>query len=926
METRVTNKRVSTKCPVIVLTENGIKKRKENARKWRAKMKENAEALNAFREQENQRMRDYRRRLSEEMKSHNRELQRERQRQYRLRKSRTEPQRKTRKRSERQRGKWREEKRRSRECMSVQKRVAINKKRREAYAAKKMKMMHSTKDNISLPSTPVNDAPVMIPTPANQLSSSAKRTAKSRYKRKLLQSLPKSSELKADVILAGIKSLSPSSKKRIKQKLGGALTPKKELFVRDSVAATMKNLGKSRSKRTLRQKRLLAEALMIKKRSLRFLRNVGVSRKVAKRVQECHLEHGWEDQRKKRGHALSREQIESIKNFYGQGDISSDIPNARSALKKDGIVFHRKVLASSLQTTYQQYRDQHPDINISYATFKRLRPINILPHTQHKFRECLCEYCINIELNLKAVNKIISEHQQPAIHISDKYAAAKLTTCSEVNGKPKKACLDRQCEECGTRLIQRHLRLVLTTPCRQTSWQRWEKTTVEGHPARMLKASKQGTVHELVHELLWELEPYASHLFNAKWQHNQYKNITSDIPPQTAILCLDFGENYTCRAGDAPQGYHWTNTQCTIHPVVANYICPQSDCSVAVTDSIIFISSDLKHDQHAVHHFTKRAVQMLKEEVPLDYIIQFSDGSPTQYKSKTNFSDCSFSSKDMGARCEKHFFGSRHGKGPCDSEIGVVKKSVRMAVAASQVTVSSPKELFEVSQARLSLPRHNDQHSHTKRRFVYVPKDEIERNRPDRSGVTPVKDTRKLHAVREIQPFVISAKERSCFCKDCKSGKTECNNKDLTGEWKTVRIVSTLQTVDDGEDVAVPVTPSVSNPPASTVPQQSLLCTLTEESEHTAAQDTQRAESHQFGDFVEVAFFAKGSRQSKIYVGVVNDIDDEGHELEVVFLRNRQIYFTYPDVQDAAWVPFGSIVQKLPPPTIDGRGRHTFSH
>ncbi|KAJ8018148.1 hypothetical protein HOLleu_44024 [Holothuria leucospilota] len=37
---------------------------------------------------------------------------------------------------------------------------------------------------------------------------------------------------------------------------------------------------------------------------------------------------------------------------------------------------------------------------------------------------------------------------------------------------------------------------------------------------------------------------------------------------------------------------------------------------------------------------------------------------------------------------EKHFFGSRHGKGPCDGEIGVLKRCAGNAVKSRQVIIA----------------------------------------------------------------------------------------------------------------------------------------------------------------------------------------------------------------------------------------------
>lgn len=77
-------------------------------------------------------------------------------------------------------------------------------------------------------------------------------------------------------------------------------------------------------------------------------------------------------------------------------------------------------------------------------------------------------------------------------------------------------------------------------------------------------------------------------------------------------------------------------------------------------------------------------------------VILFNDGAPTPYKNRINFADCSFTPFDFGVQTECHYFGSRHGKGPCDREIGVVKKTVNHCVKARQTNVTSAEDFFSV--------------------------------------------------------------------------------------------------------------------------------------------------------------------------------------------------------------------------------------
>ncbi|VDI46372.1 Hypothetical predicted protein [Mytilus galloprovincialis] len=127
-------------------------------------------------------------------------------------------------------------------------------------------------------------------------------------------------------------------------------------------------------------------------------------------------------------------------------------------------------------------------------------------------------------------------------------------------------------------------------------------------------------------------------------------------------------------------------------------------------------------------------------------VIISPDGAPTQYKSKYNFVDMSFWKDDFGFEVEKHFFGSRHGKGPCDGESGVVKRSATVAVAARGCIISNAPDFYLYAKKQLSLPKENDveQHIHSKRTFSFIKSGDVDRNRPERTlRVKTLKQSRR---------------------------------------------------------------------------------------------------------------------------------------------------------------------------------------
>jgi hypothetical protein len=99
--------------------------------------------------------------------------------------------------------------------------------------------------------------------------------------------------------------------------------------------------------------------------------------------------------------------------------------------------------------------------------------------------------------------------------------------------------------------------------------------------------------------------------------------------------------------------------QVTMHPTVAYYRC--SECEDPMHESFVFISEDHEHDHHAVHHFTTLVnEQLLSRGLTIETQIQFSDGAPTQYKSKVNIVDMSLCQEELGFHVEKHFIIKRY--------------------------------------------------------------------------------------------------------------------------------------------------------------------------------------------------------------------------------------------------------------------------
>ena len=285
------------------------------------------------------------------------------------------------------------------------------------------------------------------------------------------------------------------------------------------------------------------------------------------------------------------------------------------------------------------------------------------------------------------------------------------------------------------------------------SWQKWGKTFYKGKPKKSI-LRVQGTLHDIMAELETELSTLSVHLFQARWQQDQFSSLIRNPPAKSVILVMDFSENFTCTTQREVQSAHWAQTQVTLHPMVAFYTCQLcGNIDDPVREVVDIISDDLLHDAHAVHHFVKVATRYLLHQRSLDFsrLLQWTYGCGAQYKSRTPFMDLAHASKDTGLKLvERHFFGSLHGKNPCDGEGGVVKSSVTRAVKSEDgVVIHDAKSFLDFCTRRLTKAStdENGTCQHSRRKFLFVDKQDIERDRPERSNVNTLPGTRKLHAI-----------------------------------------------------------------------------------------------------------------------------------------------------------------------------------
>ena len=215
-------------------------------------------------------------------------------------------------------------------------------------------------------------------------------------------------------------------------------------------------------------------------------------------------------------------------------------------------------------------------------------------------------------------------------------------------------CMLHSCPECpGKEALHEDL-LKIFSDCEfdegdHVTYKKWvhtDKTTL---------VSLQTSMTEFLDIICDSMDKLRDHHYIAKSQAKALQQMKEVLDEKTAIVLLDFAENYSFIVQDAVQGYHWDNSQATLHPFAIYLIDPATKERKCV--SMCVISVDLRHDTASVHAYIHPVLEHLKTNYShLEHVIYFSDGAASQYKNFKNLSNLCHHHQDFGLSAEWNFF------------------------------------------------------------------------------------------------------------------------------------------------------------------------------------------------------------------------------------------------------------------------------
>ena len=311
----------------------------------------------------------------------------------------------------------------------------------------------------------------------------------------------------------------------------------------------------------------------------------------------------------KPGHSLPSETVKLVTDFYQSDEISRMMPGRKDfvSVRQEGRRVHvqKRLVLSNLKEVYSAFKDAFPNKNIGFSKFAELRPPHcVLPGASGTHSVCVCTLHQNMKLmflGARLSNLIAPE----SIYLPTYHHALAKILCNP----PLPTCYLGECTACpGISKLRDGLTTLLDENLIDNlSFKQWvsvDRCTLETYTK---------PVDEFVDMFCEKLEVLRPHSFIAAQQASFYSDCKSGLAPREMLVTVDFSENYSFVLQDAAQGFHWNNSQATIHPFVAYY----TDRSGKLCHlSYVVVSEALQHDTTAVFLYQRCFIAFLKRFLP----------------------------------------------------------------------------------------------------------------------------------------------------------------------------------------------------------------------------------------------------------------------------------------------------------------------
>lgn len=275
----------------------------------------------------------------------------------------------------------------------------------------------------------------------------------------------------------------------------------------------------------------------------------------------------------------------------------------------DSSKVQKRLVLGNLKEFYELYKTDTENPNVGFSTFAKLRPSNcVLAGSGGTHSVCVCVH-----------------HQNPKLHLAalgEKDLSYKDLLDYSVCDSDRETCMMQLCEDCpreeGVKDFLESLQSVESAP-NDIAYKQW--VTVD----RCTMIDIVEPLDEYLSSLSKKISSMVRYHFVAQ-QGKYFKQLKENLPlDNEVIIVCDFSENYSFIVQDAAEGFHWENSQCTVHPFVVYY---KSAAQQKLDHfSVCFLSPILKHNTIMVYCFISTLLRHVKTICPqLKKVHYFSDG------------------------------------------------------------------------------------------------------------------------------------------------------------------------------------------------------------------------------------------------------------------------------------------------------------
>lgn len=567
---------------------------------------------------------------------------------------------------------------------------------------------------------------------------------------------------------------------------------------------------------------------------------------------------------------------EKVIDFLEREDNCRVQPGKNDAVKCDEGKKQTRVLTDYLENLYDKFCSENIDLNISFSTFKRIRPRYILRTTFLSRSTCLCTKHQNFAFKLKMLkNEGIVTTMNPDEFIRQ-------NTIVEEDKLPERI-----------------------------SYSVWKRVTMKDGKKKM-KIVKEEMERQAFFKI-WEkdTEEFRNHVGRVQKQYSEIRKLKEALPEHEVIIQMDFAENYACKTADEIQSAYWNQSSVTLHPMVVYF--RDENTFTLKHKSYVAVSDTMTHASSSVLAILDKFYSLKTPETNnITHVHYWTDSPSSQYRNRYIFEALLNHKETYGCNATWNYFEAGHGKGPCDGVGGTTKRMADESVNAQKSTIQDADDFY--NWAKRSGIKGME--------YFFVRKEDVDMKAEDLKNyrLKPVKGTMALHACKTDHSLLLTG-NTSCYCDDCIK-HTSCEH------WSIVPATGIPRKEQGSNNQTIPS--NETETPEQDIGAQAADSGYENDEQGTATtrgdpslqtdneQDVQAdaSASYNTDDFVAAMY------GDKWFVGKIIDLDEE--DAEISFMVQKKDLFQWPSAADIIWVKTSNILCVIKAPTPSGKSRRMF--